>query len=82
MKTPDISFKDCDKTCPRDCEIMNRVLLREAAVEHLYLQVLEECDVPDVKEFVQRMIDERREYVSHLEKSLNKMYSSFDPAGC
>lgn len=82
MEPNEMSFKDCDKTCPRDCEIMNRILLREAAVEHLYLQLLKECDYPDVREFVKKMVEERKEHVERLEKSLNKMYSSFDPAGC
>ena len=82
MGPNEISFKDCDKTCPRDCEIMNKILLREAAVEHLYLQLLKECDYPDIHEFVQHMVEERRASVSKFEKCLSKMYASFDPAGC
>lgn len=82
MQASDISFKDCDKTCPRDCQIMNQILMREAAVEQLYIQLLQECDYPDVRAFVQQMVEERREHVSRFEKSLNRMYAAFDPSGC
>ena len=82
MTKAEISFKDCDKTCPRDCEIMNRILLREAVVEQMYEQLLDECDYPDVRSFVLDLIEERKRQVAQLEKSLNKMYASFDPAGC
>ncbi len=82
MEKREISFKECDQTCPRDCDIMNRILLREAAIGDMYLQLLKDCDYPDVQQFVRRMLEERREYVSRFERSLTKMYSSFDPSGC
>ncbi len=73
---------ECDKTCPRDCEILNRILLREARVEQFYIQLLESCDYPDVRRFTRELLERRRKRITALERSLNRMYSSFDPSGC
>lgn len=82
MDKRDISFKDCDKTCPRDCDIMNKILLREAMIGDMYVELLKACDYPDVHDFVRHMLEERNVNISRFERSLNRMYSSFDPSGC
>jgi hypothetical protein len=61
---------------------MNRILLREAAVEQLYLNLLGNCDYPDVRAFAEELLKERQRQVRDLERSLIRMYASFDPAGC
>lgn len=73
---------ECDHTCPRDCPHLNQVLVRELAVERMYEQLLQECDFPDIRHFVTESLAEHRMRVRMLEDRINKMYTSFDPAGC
>ena len=73
---------ECDHTCPRDCAQLNQALVRELAVERMYEQLLQECDFPDIQHFVTEALAEHRARVRLLEDRMNKMYATFDPAGC
>ncbi len=73
---------ECDHTCPRDCSGLNQILVREVAVERLYERLLEDCDFPDIHHFVTEALTEHRQHVRSLEEQINKIYASFDPAGC
>ncbi len=70
------------RTGPHDCEIINKILLREATLDALYLTLAQECDYPGVKGFAYALVEERKKHLAAFERSVNKLYSSFDPAGC
>jgi len=71
----------CEHTCPRDCTLLNRMLLRETALGGFYNQLLQECDYPDVRKFVVELAREHDDAVRKLEGRLNELYASFDPSG-
>jgi rubrerythrin len=73
---------ECDHTCPRDCQQLNQILVREAAVERMYEQLLQDCDFPDIHHFVAEELAVHRQHVRSLEERINRLYTSFDPAGC
>lgn len=73
---------ECDHTCPRDCPQLNQALVRELAVERMYEQLLSECDFPDIQHFVAESLTEHRKRVRLLEERINRMYATYDPAGC
>ena len=72
----------CEHTCPRECQILNRILLREAALDGIYQKILKECDYPDVHAFVLELARDRQQAIQKLEQRVNAMYASYDPAGC
>lgn len=73
---------ECDHTCPRDCAQLNQILVRELAMERMYEQLLQECDFPDIQHFVAESLTDHRARVRTLEERINKIYTTFDPAGC
>lgn len=79
--TDETKSEACEHTCPHDCEALNKLLLREAAIEALYLRLVQSCDYPNVKEFTAALLEERRKHLRIFEGSVNRLYSSFDPAG-
>ena len=72
---------ECEHSCPRDCALLNRMLLRETALGGVYNQLLKQCDYPDVRRFILDLVKEHDQLERKLERKLNKMYSTFDPSG-
>jgi hypothetical protein len=56
--------------------------VRELAVERMYEQLLQECDFPDIQHFVAESLAEHRKRIRLLEERINRMYATYDPAGC
>jgi NAD-specific glutamate dehydrogenase len=61
---------------------LNQILIREVAVERMYEQLLQDCDFPEIQHFVEESLTEHRLRLRTLEEKINKLYASFDPAGC
>lgn len=74
--------QECEHTCPRDCTFLNEALRHEQAMALFYDWLLTQCDYPDAKAFVEDLAKEQHESIHRIETMINRLYSSFNPAGC
>jgi len=72
----------CEHSCPRDCELLNMALRREEEIERYYSEVLSQCERSDIRLYVREILSERKAFIEDMEKRINAMYVTFDPAGC
>ena len=79
VKSPESS---CEHTCQRDCELLNEALRREQQIALFYDSLSNQCDYPDVRRFLSELAAEKTQAAQRISDTVNRMYSSFDPAGC
>jgi rubrerythrin len=56
-------------------------LRRESELGKFYDEILRRCDKPDVRAFIAELAEKRRERINQTVAQINRLYSSFDPAG-
>jgi hypothetical protein len=71
----------CDHECRYDCALLTEALRRESELGKFYDQMLQQCNEPDVRAFIVELIEQRRKCINQIVEQLNRLYSSFDPAG-
>jgi len=79
VKSPDLI---CDHTCPRDCELLNEAVRREQQIALFYDNLSTQCDYPDVRRFLAELASEKKLVAQRISDAVNRMCTSFDPAGC
>jgi hypothetical protein len=71
----------CDHECRYDCGLLTEALRRESELGKFYDEILRQCDEPDVRAFIGELVEKRRECINKIIEQINRLYSSFDPAG-
>lgn len=71
----------CDHECRYDCAMLTEALRRESELGKFYDQILQQCDEPDVRAFIAELAEKRRACINQIVEQINRLYSSFDPAG-
>ncbi|HXG37271.1 MAG TPA: hypothetical protein VNL36_00730 [Bacteroidota bacterium] len=71
----------CDHECRYDCALLTEALRRESEMGKFYDQILQQCDEPDVRAFIAELMEKRRSCINQIVEQINRLYSSFDPAG-
>jgi rubrerythrin len=72
MKENDIK---CLHACKNTCSMLNEALRKEATTVRFYEGILDECNQPDVRDFVVNMVEERRKEILTIIQKLNEIHA-------
>ncbi len=65
----------CDHACKNTCSMLNEALRKEASNVKFYEELVEDCSLPEVRNFVNSIIDERRKQILEIIKKLNEIHA-------
>ncbi len=65
----------CMHTCKNTCSMLNEALRKEAAIVRFYESMLDECNLPDVREFITDSIEEKRKGILRIIQKLNEIHA-------
>ena len=71
MSDPGIN---CQHACKNTSASLNEALRKETAIVNYYESVLDECNMPEVKTFMDELIDEKRKVILRLIQKLNEIH--------
>lgn len=63
----------CDHTCRDSCVMLNEALRRETASVRFYESVYDDCNAPEVKNFLGDIVEERRMHILKIIQKLNEL---------
>jgi len=72
MKTNDLN---CKHDCKDTCSLLNEALRKEASIARYYENMLEECNMPEVKNLITDLIEEKRAGILRIIKNLNEIHA-------
>jgi len=61
---------------------LNLALKKEEEIQRYYGEILSQCERSDIRMYVREILAERNRFIQEMEKRINAMYLTFDPAGC
>lgn len=64
----------CQHACKNTCATLNEALRKETAMVKTYESILEECNIPEVKSFMEELVDEKRRVILRLIQKLNEIH--------
>jgi hypothetical protein len=70
----DIDMK-CIHACKNTCASLNEVLRKEAAMARYYEGIVDECNLPEVKSFIQGLMDQKRNDILRIVQKLNEIHA-------
>lgn len=70
---PDVYF-NCQHTCKNTCATLNEVLRKETAIIKYYEAALGECNIPEVKIFMDELVEDKRKIILRLIQKLNEIH--------
>ena len=65
---------NCQHTCKNTCASLNEALRKETAIVKYYEGVLAECNMPEVKTFMDELIEEKRKVILSVIQKLNEIH--------
>lgn len=65
---------NCQHTCKNTCASLNEALRKETAIVKYYEGVLEDCNMPEVRTFMDELIEEKRKIILRLIQKLNEIH--------
>ncbi|MCU0365523.1 MAG: hypothetical protein MUE93_07670 [Ignavibacteriaceae bacterium] len=65
---------NCQHACKNTCASLNEALRKETAVIKYYEGVLAECTMPEVKTFMDELVEEKRKVILRLIQKLNEIH--------
>lgn len=65
----------CLRNCKNTCAMLNEALRKETAVSKFYESILEQCNIPDVSNFVTEQIEEKRKSILRIVQKLNEIHA-------
>lgn len=65
----------CIRACRNTCASLNEALRKEAAIVRYYENILDECNMPEVKSFVQELVEEKRNNILRIVQKLNEIHA-------
>lgn len=64
----------CQHACKNTCASLNEALRKETTMVKHYEAALSECNIPEVKSFINELIDEKRKVILRLIQKLNEIH--------
>lgn len=64
----------CQHACKNTCAALNEALRKETSMVKFYENVLGECNIPEVKTFMDELVDEKRKMILRLIQKLNEIH--------
>jgi len=65
---------NCQHACKNTCASLNEALRKETAIIKYYEGVLAECTMPEVKTFMDELVEEKRKVILRLIQKLNEIH--------
>jgi hypothetical protein len=65
---------NCQQACKNTCASLNEALRKETAIIKYYEGVLAECNMPEVKTFMDELVEEKRKVILRLIQKLNEIH--------
>jgi len=65
---------NCQHNCKNTCATLNEALRKETAMVKYYEGVLGECNMPEVKAFMDELVEEKRKVILRLIQKLNEIH--------
>ncbi len=66
---------NCNHACRNSCSSLNEALRKETASVRFYERVFEECNSPDIRNFLGELIEERRQNILKIIQKLNEIHA-------
>jgi len=64
----------CQHACKNTCATLNEALRRETAMVRFYESVLDECNMPDVSNYMTNLVEDKRKVILSLIQKLNEIH--------
>ena len=65
---------NCQQACKNTCASLNEALRKETAIIKYYEGVLAECTMPEVRTFMDELVEEKRKVILRLIQKLNEIH--------
>jgi rubrerythrin len=65
----------CVRSCKNTCASLNEALRKEAALVRYYEGIVDECNIPEVKSFVQELVEQKRNDILRIVQKLNEIHA-------
>jgi hemerythrin superfamily protein len=65
---------NCQKTCRNTCAMLNEALRKETSIVMYYKETIEECNFPEVKNFLNDLVDEKSKLILQIIQKLNEIH--------
>lgn len=65
---------NCQHTCRNTCAMLNEALRKETSLVMFYKNTLEECNMPDVKNFINEIVEEKSKIILQIIQKLNEIH--------
>ncbi len=65
---------NCQQACKNTCASLNEALRKETAIIKYYEGVLADCTMPEVKTFMDDLVEEKRKVILRLIQKLNEIH--------
>lgn len=66
---------NCAHTCKNSCSSLNEALRKETATVRYYESIIEDCNSPEIREFLNEIIETRRQDVLKIIQKLNEIHA-------
>ncbi len=64
----------CQHACKNTCASLNEALRKETAMVKFYEGMVDECGIPEVKTFMDELVDDKRKVILRLIQKLNEIH--------
>ena len=65
----------CVHACKNTCAMLNEALRKEASIVRFYEGMLEDCNMPEVRGFVNDIVEEKRQGILRIIQKLNEIHA-------
>lgn len=66
---------NCAHTCKNSCSSLNEALRKETTTVRFYESIIEDCNSPEIREFLTEIIETRRKDVLKIIQKLNEIHA-------
>jgi hypothetical protein len=65
---------NCQHTCKNTCAMLNEALRKETSIIMFYKSTLEECNIPEVVNFINDLVEEKSKIILQIVQKLNEIH--------
>lgn len=65
---------NCQHTCRNTCAMLNEALRKETSLVMFYKSTLEECNMPEVKTFIDEVVEQKSKIILQIIQKLNEIH--------
>ena len=65
---------NCQHTCKNTCAMLNEALRKETSMIMFYKSTLEECNMPEVVNFINDLVEEKSKNILQIVQKLNEIH--------